>query len=160
VTELLWVLALALVVAGFAGLVLPVMPGAVLIFAGLLLAAWADGFTRVGAFTLTVIGLLVVAIYVIELLGATLGAKRLGASKRAVTGAALGTVVGLFFGIPGLLLGPFLGAALGEWTIHRELRRAGGAGLRAWIGFVLGTGVKIALALSMVAIFFAAMFLF
>jgi uncharacterized protein YqgC (DUF456 family) len=154
--ELLWLLAAVLVVAGFAGLVVPILPGAALIFAGLLVAAWADGFTRVGAFTLTVIGLIVVVIYVIEVLAASAGAKRLGASPRAVTGAALGTLVGLFFGLPGLLLGPFLGAAIGEWTLHRELARAGGAGLRAWIGFVLGTGIKIALAFSMVAIFIAA----
>jgi hypothetical protein len=159
-TDLLWLLSCLLVAAGFAGMVLPALPGALLIFAGLLLAAWADGFTRVGAFTLVVIAVLGAASYAIDLVAAAAGAKRWGASPRAVAGAALGTLLGLFLGLPGLILGPFLGAVLGELTLHRDLARAGRAGVKAWIGFALGTGVKIALGMSMVAIFLAAMFLF
>jgi uncharacterized protein YqgC (DUF456 family) len=157
---LLWLLAFVLVVVGFLGLVLPALPGAALIFAGLLVAAWADGFTRVGAFTLIVIGILAAASYVIDLVAAAAGAKRWGASPRGVAGAALGTLFGLFLGLPGLILGPFLGAVLGELTLHRDLSRAGKVGLQAWLGFALGTGVKVALAMSMVAIFITAFFVF
>lgn len=157
---LLWVLGVTLVVIGLAGIVVPALPGTILIFAGLLLGAWADGFTRVGAGTLTVVGVIAVASYGVDFVAASLGVKRLGASSRAMTGAALGTLLGLFLGLPGLILGPFVGAVAGELTLHRDVRRAGRAGVAAWIGFAVGMAVKVALAFTMIAIFLAAMFLF
>jgi uncharacterized protein YqgC (DUF456 family) len=157
---LLWVLACVLVIVGLAGVVLPALPGTVLIFAGLLLAAWADHFTRVGVFTLAIIGVIGVASYFIDFVAAALGAERIGASRRAMAGAAFGTLLGLFFGLPGLIVGPLAGAVLGELSVHRDLRRAGRVGVAAWIGFAIGTAVKIALAFSMVAIFLAALFVF
>jgi uncharacterized protein len=157
---LLWILAVALVVIGLVGIVVPALPGTILIFAGLLLAAWADGFTRVGAGTLTLVGVIAAASYGVDFVAAAFGVKRLGASSRAMTGAALGTLVGLFLGIPGLIVGPFVGAVLGELTVHRDFARAGRAGVAAWIGFAIGMAVKVALAFTMVAIFLAAMFLF
>ena len=159
-TILLWLLAAALVLVGLAGILLPALPGTVLIFAGLLLAAWADGFARVGAGTLVVIALIGAASYAVDFVAAALGAKHVGANPRAVAGAALGTLLGLFFGLPGLILGPLLGAILGELSAHRDFARAGRVGVAAWIGFVIGTAVKVALAFSMVGIFLAAMFLF
>jgi uncharacterized protein len=159
-TLLLWVLGVVLVGIGLVGIVLPALPGTILIFAGLLLAAWADGFTRVGAGTLTVLGVIAAASYGVDFVAAALGVKRLGASTRAMTGAALGTLLGLFLGLPGLILGPFVGAMLGELTMHRDVLRAGRAGIAAWIGFAIGMAVKVALAFSMIAIFLAAMFLF
>ena len=159
-TILLWALAVILVVVGLAGILLPALPGTVLIFAGLLLAAWADGFTRVGAGTLVLLGAIAAASYGVDFVAAALGVKRLGASPRAMVGAAIGTLLGLFLGLPGLIVGPFAGAVVGELTVHRDLARAGRAGVAAWIGFAIGTAVKVALAFSMVAIFLAAMFLF
>lgn len=156
----LWVLGSVLVIVGLAGIVLPALPGTILIFAGLLLAAWADGFERVGAGTLIVIGALGAASYGVDFVAAALGAKRGGASPRAVAGAALGSLLGLFFGLPGVIFGPLVGAVLGELTTHRDLPRAGRVGLAAWIGFLVGAAVKIGLAISMVAIFLAAMFVF
>ena len=157
---LLWAAAIALIAIGFAGILLPALPGTILIFAGLLLAAAADGFTRVGAVPLVIIGLIAAVSYTVDFVAAALGAKRLGASPRAMVGAALGTILGLFFGLPGLIVGPFVGAVLGELTMHRDVVRAGRAGLAAWIGFAIGTAVKVALAFVMLGIFLAAMFLF
>jgi uncharacterized protein len=159
-TVLLWVLAVLLVAVGLAGIILPALPGTVLIFAGLLLAAWTDGFARVGAGTLVLIGVIAAASYGVDFVAAALGVKRLGASPRAMAGAALGTLLGLLFGLPGVIIGPFVGAVLGELSAHRDLRRAGRAGLAAWIGFAVGAVVKVALAFSMIAIFCAALFLF
>ena len=159
-TVLLWVLGVALVVVGFAGILLPALPGTVLIFGGLLLAAWADGFTRVGTLTLVLIAILGVASYSIDFVAAALGAKHVGASRRAMFGAGLGTLLGLPFGLPGLILGPLAGAVLGEYSVHRDPTRAGRVGVAAWIGFAIGAAVKVALAFSMVAIFLAAYFLF
>jgi uncharacterized protein YqgC (DUF456 family) len=73
-----------------------------------------------------------------------------------MAGAALGTVLGLFLGLPGIIVGPFLGAIAGELTVHRDWKRVGKAGLAAWIGFVIGTAVKVALAFLMIGLFAAA----
>jgi uncharacterized protein YqgC (DUF456 family) len=159
-TVLLWVLAVALVIVGLMGVVLPALPGTILVFAGLVLAAWADGFTRVGYATLTILGILAAASYGIDFVAAALGASRLGASRRAMAGAGLGTLLGLFFGLPGLIIGPFVGAVLGELTMHRDVAKAGRAGIAAWIGFAMGMAVKVALVFVMIGIFIAAFFLF
>jgi len=157
-TILLWVLAIALVVAGLAGLVLPGLPGAPVLLGGLVLAAWAEGFEHVGANTLLLLGVLALLTYGVDLLASAFGARRFGASRRAVIGAVLGAVVGLFFGIPGVLLGPFIGAVLGELSTRRDLKSAGRAGIGATIGLALGVAAKLALAFSMVGIFLVVRF--
>jgi uncharacterized protein len=157
-TLFLWLVAGALVAVGLVGVVLPAVPGTVLIFGGLLLAAWAEGFTRVGVWPLLLIAVLAVGSYVVDFVAAAVGAQRVGASKRAVVGAALGTLLGLPLGFVGVVFGPLVGAIAGELTAHRNWRRAGHVGLAAWIGFLVGTAVKIALAFSMLAVFALALF--
>jgi len=155
-TVLLWLLATVLVLAGLLGLLLPVLPGAPLVFAGLLVAAWAEDFAYVGTPTLTLLAVLALLTYAVDFAATALGAKRFGASKRAVIGAAVGALVGLFFGLPGILLGPFIGAMIGELTAQRGLGDAGRAGLGATIGLVLGVAGKLAIAFSMLGLFAAA----
>lgn len=157
-TILLWVLAVLLVVAGLAGTILPGLPGAPLVLAGLVLAAAADGFVHTGWPTWIALGLLGVASIGVDLLASALGARRFGASPRALVGAALGALVGLFFGLPGLVLGPFAGAVLGEYSARRNLTQAGRAGVGTFLGLLFGAAAKAALALAMVAIFAAAYF--
>jgi uncharacterized protein YqgC (DUF456 family) len=152
------ILAAVLVIVGLAGIVIPGVPGPILIFAGLVIAAWTDGFTRVGPFTLVVIGLLTVTTYLIDIAVMTMGMKRLGTTKRAMVGAALGTLAGLFLGLPGLVIGPFVGAVLGELSARRDARAAARAGVLAWVGYLAGTSAKVALAFAMVGIFLAAWF--
>lgn len=149
----LWVLAIVLVLAGIVGTVLPVLPGAPLVFLGLLLAAWAEGFQKVGWLPLTLLGLLTVVSVVLDVVSSGWGAKKLGASKLAVIGALVGTVVGLFFGFPGLFLGPFIGAVAGEYVTLRDLRRAGKIGLGTSIGVLVGMAGSLALVFTMVGIF-------
>jgi uncharacterized protein YqgC (DUF456 family) len=158
-TLLIWTAAVILVVVGLVGVVLPALPGTVLIFAGLLLAAWADGFARVSIPTIVVIGIIGAASYGVDFAAAALGAKKLGASKRAMAGAAIGTVLGLFLGLPGLIIGPFVGAVLGELSVDRDWKKAGKAGVAAWIGFAIGTAVKVGIAFGMLGIFVAAFLL-
>ena len=155
-TLVLWVCGVAVVALGLAGVVLPALPGAWLIVAGLVLVAAADGFVRVGWPSLVLIGVIGAASYAIDFAAAALGTRRVGASPRAMLGAALGTVAGLFFGLPGLVLGPFVGAVLGEWSVQRDVRQAGRAGIAAWIGFMLGMVAKVAAAFVMIGIFAAA----
>jgi uncharacterized protein len=153
---LLWIVAVLLVLVGLIGIVLPALPGTVLIFAGLWLAAWADGFNHVGAVTIVLLAVLAAATYLVDVVAMALGMQRFGASRRAMAGAALGALVGLFLGLPGLIIGPFVGAVIGELTEHRDLARAGRAGVMAWIGFVIGMAVKVGFGFVMIGIFAAA----
>ncbi len=152
-TLLLWMLAVLLVVAGVAGLVLPALPGAPLLFAGLVVAAWAEDFTYVGTGTIVVLGVLAALTSAVDFAAGAFGAKRFGASPRAVTGALLGGVAGLFFGLPGVLLGPFVGAVIGELSLRRDLNAATRAGLGASLGLLLAAVAKIALAFTMIGVF-------
>jgi uncharacterized protein YqgC (DUF456 family) len=156
---LMWIVAALLIVAGIAGTILPAIPGIPLLFVGLLVGAWADDFERVGWVTLTVLGVLAVASLAIDLAATALGARRVGATRKALIGAALGTLVGLFFGIPGLIAGPFVGAVVGEMLSHGEWRRATSAGVGTWVGLLFGTLAKVALAFAMVGVFVLAFFL-
>jgi uncharacterized protein YqgC (DUF456 family) len=156
----LWILAVVLVIVGVAGTVLPALPGALLVFVGILLAAWADHFTRIGPWTLVILGVLTALAHVVDLLVTMLGVRRSGASGRAALGAGVGALVGLFFGIPGLILGPFVGTVIAELTVHRYLPRAGRAGVAAWIGYLVGTVARVAIVFMMIAIAVGAFFLF
>lgn len=158
-TFLLLLIAAALLVAiGLAGLVLPAIPGAPLLFAGFLLAAWAEDFAYVRPWTLVVLALLAVLTYGVDFWATMFGAKKFGASRRAVIGALLGALVGIFLGFPGVLLGPFIGAVIGELSARRSLQDATRSGIGATIGLVLGAAIKIALAFSMIGIFVVARF--
>lgn len=153
-----YTLAAVLVLVGLAGVVLPALPGLPLVFAGMLLAAWAGDFQRIGAVPLVVLGLLTLLSLVADFIATAAGAKRVGAGPLAIWGAALGTLAGLFFGPVGLLAGPFLGAMLGELWHTRTLRRATHVGLATWLGLLLGTVLKLALAFAMVGLFVLAWF--
>jgi uncharacterized protein YqgC (DUF456 family) len=155
---LVWVVSLLLILIGLAGLILPAIPGAPLLFAGLFLAAWAEDFAYVGKGTLTILALLALLTYGVDLWATMFGAKKFGASKRAIVGAVVGAVIGIFFGFPGILFGPFIGAVIGELSARRGAEAAARAGLGATIGLVLGAALKIALALSMIGIFAIARF--
>jgi len=135
----LWLLGATLVALGIAGMLLPALPGPPVLFAGLLVAAWAEDFQYVGAVTLTVLGVMAGLAYLVDFIASALGAKHFGASSRSAIGAAIGAVVGMFFGLVGILLGPFIGAILGELTEHDDVAIAGRAGVGATIGLLLGT---------------------
>ena len=152
--QVLWyVLAAALIAVGLAGTIVPVLPGVPVVFAGMLLAAWADGFAHVGTVTLVVLGMLAAIALVIDVIAGLHGARRVGASRQAVVGAALGTIVGLFLGIPGLLVGPFAGALLGELVAGSGMHKATRVGAGAWLGYVLGAVAKLAICFAMLGIF-------
>jgi uncharacterized protein YqgC (DUF456 family) len=158
---LLWVLAFGLMLVGLAGTVLPMLPGVPLMLLGMFVAAWIEHFTPIGPWTLAILAMLTLLSVVFELVAAALGARRVGASRLAVLGAAVGTVVGIFLGLPGLILGPFLGAVTGELLARRritpaEAQAAVNIGIGAWIGFVVGTVAKLAVAFTMVGVFIAA----
>ena len=156
-TVLLWLLAGVLMLVGLAGTLLPMLPGIPLMMIGMLIAAWAEDFTRIGWVTLVILGVLMGLSFVVELVAAALGAKRVGASRQAIAGAALGTLVGVFFGLAGMLVGPFIGAVAGELAARRDAGGALRAGVGAWVGFIVGTVAKLAVAFAMLGVFIAAL---
>ncbi|MBB1472282.1 MULTISPECIES: DUF456 domain-containing protein [unclassified Luteimonas] len=157
--SLYYVLAAILVVAGIIGTIMPALPGLPLVFAGMLLAAWAGGFEQIGVATLAVLGVLTVLSIVIDFWATALGAKRVGASGKAVAGAILGTFAGLFFGPVGLFAGPFVGALAGELMHGRDVGQATRVGFGTWLGIVFGVVLKLALAFAMLGLFAFAWFL-
>jgi len=150
--------ALLLMLVGVAGVAVPAVPGVPLVFAGMLLAAWADGFERAGLWVLLLLGALTVLSFLADLWATAIGAKRAKASALAIWGALIGTLVGLFFGIPGLFFGPFAGAVAGELIARKRLHHADvGPALRVgvgtWAGIALGIGLKLMLTIAMIGIF-------
>lgn len=154
---LLWILCAALIVAGLAGTVLPVLPGTVLVWGGILLGAWIDDFQRVGTTTLVVITVLAALAWVLDYVAGLLGARKAGASRQALLGAAVGTVAGLFMGVVGVLFMPLVGAALGEYLAQKDQTRAVRVGVATWLGIMLGLLAKVVLAFVMVGLFVAAL---
>jgi uncharacterized protein YqgC (DUF456 family) len=157
-TTILWILSTLLLITGFAGLVLPALPGMLLIFAGLVFAAWAEGFTYVGWGTLIILAVLTASAYLIDFLAGLFGAKRFGAGKYGIIGAAIGTVIGLIFGLPGIIIGPFIGAVIGELYANKDLQSASTAGFGVWIGMAIGIAARIAIAFVMVGVFLVVRF--
>lgn len=153
----LWVIAVMLIVVGAAGTVLPALPGAILVFAGVALAAWIDGFARISGWTIGVLGALTLIAWLTDYVAAAAGAKKVGASGQAIVGAAIGTVVGIFTGLVGLIFMPLVGAAAGELIARRDLVRAGKVGVATWLGMVIGTIAKVAIVFAMVGIFVVAL---
>lgn len=153
---LLYVLAAVLIVIGTIGTILPALPGVPIVYVGMILAAWTGDFSHIGWPTLTILGVLTAIAVIVDLLASVLGAKRVGASGWALFGAAAGTVIGLFFGIIGLILGPFVGAVAGELIAGSTLKRSTHVGIGAWLGFIFGTLARIALCFTMIGVFVVA----
>ena len=153
----LWILSIGLMAVGLAGAVLPVLPGAALVLAGTVLGAWIDDFQRVGGWTIGVLVALALLSWVLDYVAGVLGAKKVGASRQALIGAAVGTVAGLFLGFVGVLVLPFVGAAVGEYLARRDHRAAARVGLATGLGLVVALIAKVVIAFVMIGIFVVAL---
>ena len=156
-TTLLWVLSVALIVVGVAGTVLPALPGTALVLAGIVLGAWIDDFTRVGWGVVAAVAVLAVTAWVLDYVAGLLGARKAGASRQAIIGAALGTLAGLFMGLVGVLFMPLVGAAIGEWLARRDHEQAVKVGVATWLGILAGIVSKVVIAFMMIGLFVAAL---
>ena len=149
---MLYGLAALLIVTGLAGALIPALPGLPLIFGGIWLIAGVDHYHHLGKVWLLCIAAIGIVGLGMDLLAGALGAKRVGASQQAVWGALGGTLIGLFFGLPGVLLGPFAGAVLGELSAGNSVLRSAHVGVSTWIGLIFGTLCKLIASLTMVAL--------
>lgn len=153
----LWIIAVLMVIIGIAGTVLPALPGVALVFAGILLAAWIDGFTVISGWTVGLLAALTAIGLAVDYVAQVMSAQRAGATPLGIAGAAVGTVAGIFTGFIGLLFMPLAGAAIGEFIAHRDMLRAGKVGVATWIGLLVGAVLKLAVVFTMAGIFVAAL---
>jgi uncharacterized protein YqgC (DUF456 family) len=154
---LLWALSAALILLGLAGIVLPALPGTMLVLGGIVLGAWIDNFTRVGWIAIAAVTVLALLAWLMDYVAALLGARRAGASRQALVGAALGTVAGVFMGLVGVLFMPLVGAALGEYLARRSHHQAVKVGVATWLGLLAGMLAKFVLAFMMIGIYTVAL---
>ncbi len=152
-TILWWLLAGLVVIAGLAGTIIPALPGVPLVFLGLFIGAWIDDFAVVGWATIGILAVLAFIAWVVDFVAGAAGARYLGASSRAFWGATVGAIVGIFFGFAGMLIGPFLGAVIGELSGGTDMLNSGRAGVGAWLGMVVATAVKLGIVFLMLGIF-------
>lgn len=148
-----WAGAISLIIAGLAGTVIPAIPGLPLIAVGILLIGWAGDFATVGWATIIACAVMAVVGVVVDTVAQTAGAQKAGASPQGIWGSLIGTVVGLFMGgLIGIFVMPLIGAFIGEFWAKRDLLHAGRVGIATWIGMIVGTAVKVALAFMMVGL--------
>jgi uncharacterized protein YqgC (DUF456 family) len=153
----LYLLAALLILGGLAGAILPMLPGIPMLFGGIWLAAAVDDYQHLGKWWLLAIGLLGAVGVITDFVASTLGAKRVGATPRALWGAGAGTLLGMFFGIPGLIFGPFAGALLGELASGTSVLRSTHVGVATWLGLLFGTLLKLVISCMMIGLFAVAL---
>jgi uncharacterized protein YqgC (DUF456 family) len=145
--------AVPFITIGFAGIILPVLPGTVLVFVGFLLYGTITGFDSLDLFFFLGQLVLVGLSYLIDFLATALGAKMYGGSKAAVWGAVLGSLMIFVIGPLGLLVGPLAGAVAGEIVAGEQLRKAMRSGWGTFLGLVGGTLLKLFLCALMIGWF-------
>lgn len=145
-----------LLIIGLVGAALPVLPGTAIIMGASIIHYFVVGADQSpGWVGYTVLALLLILSYVLEILASSAGAKKFGSTKAGIWGALAGGIVGLFFGLPGLILGPVLGAFLAETTIAKQtLKKSANASHGAFWGVVAGALIKLVCAFLMVCTFF------
>ena len=148
----LYALAAVFIVCGVAGTIVPALPGIPMIFIGGWIIAHLDGYVNMGTGTLIFLGVLTALSIAIDWVSQTLGAQKAGATKLGLTGALVGTIVGIPFGLVGIFLFPVIGAFVGEMIGHRDMRKAGKVSWATWIGMIAGIAAKLAIAFIMIGI--------
>lgn len=146
----LLIIALVAGVVGLVGVVVPVLPGTLLSFIGLVCAYFVAGST-ITTTQLIACGVISVVVILLDYILPGYFTKLFGGTKAGITGATIGTFVGLLFGIPGIILGPFFGAVIGEMVgSHVDIDRALSVGLGSLLSFLVGSGIKLIAGLYMI----------
>lgn len=137
------ILAILLLIIGFVGAILPIIPGPIISFLGLLSIYFLDNKPFDDRFMI-IWGTITIAVTAIDQIVPVLGTKKMGGSKYGVNGSIIGLMIGVFFFPPiGLIIGPFLGALVGELMSGKDLNQATRAGFGSFIGFLSGTILKL-----------------
>jgi len=149
------VLAIILFIAGLAGTILPILPGAVLIYAGMLLYGFLTDFNTLNAWFFFLQAIALIIVFAIDYIASAVGTRRFGGSSKAAAGAIIGTIVGLIvLGPLGIIIGPFVGATSVELLRGTKLNKAARAGFGTLVGILGGTVVKLCAEIIMIIYFF------
>ena len=152
-----WLIAIVVMAVGLIGTVLPIVPGTTIILAAVILHRLMLGSEKsVGWGTIALLALLTALSYLVDLGSNYFGAQRFGATKWGIAGAILGGVIGVFFALPGMLLGPVIGAIAGELISGKRLVAAGRAGWGTLLGNLAGMLARLLLGLAMISWFLGA----
>ena len=153
---LLLALAIILIILGIAGCLLPVLPGPPLTYLGLVVLHFSK-FADISKNLFIILGIVTVVVTVIDFIVPIWGTKQFGGSKYGMRGATVGLIIGLFLGPPGIIIGPFIGAVVGELIFKDDFKYALKAGFGSLLGFLTGVGLKLAAALLMTFYFIRAL---
>lgn len=148
--DLLWIiLGSIFLIVGIIGCILPVIPGQILSWGALLFLQLTENPPFTTNFMVTW-AMITAGVTLLDYYVPIWGTKQLGGSKRGIWGATIGLVIGIFFFPPfGLIIGPFVGAYLGELTAGKDSKTAFRSGLGSFVGFVAGTMMKLAISFVM-----------
>ncbi len=153
-TTFKWTIIIALLVIGFFGTFLPILPGTTLIFAGCVLHYFTMGMEASGLAWqgLVFITVLYVLSLILDWFSGAIGAKWFGSSKWGIIGAIVGAIVGIFFSLPGLIIGPIVGVFVFELAFaKKQVRDASNSTIGTVVGGIAGLIGKVILALGMIA---------
>lgn len=139
-------LAIAFMIIGIAGCLLPVLPGPPLSFLGIVLLHLTR-FADISKNLFIILGAVAIIVTIIDYVVPIWGTRHFGGSKYGMRGATVGLIIGLFLGPPGIIIGPFLGAVVGELIFKDDLKYAIKAGFGSLLGFLTGVGLKLAASL-------------
>ena len=149
------IIAIIMFVVGFAGTILPVLPGVVLVYGGMIVYGLMTGIENVGPKFVVIQGLATLVILGVDFVAASIGTKKYKGSKKAAVGALIGTFVGLFtLGPFGLLIGPFAGAMIAELLQGKDMDQAFSSGFGTVVGNIGGTIFKLLGEIAMIVYFF------
>lgn len=150
----IWLLTGALMLTGFVGTVLPVIPGPLIIFVAAVLHLFLHPASGITWWCIAIMAIILVISTAVDFLSGAVGAKWFGGSRWGVAGVILGGIVGLFFGLVGVLIGPIIGGFMGEWFFaKKELRPAVKATWGSVLGTTVGLVVRLFLSAGMIAVF-------
>jgi len=146
-------LTLLVMLAGLIGSLLPVLPGTPLVLLAAVGHRLYFGAASVSNTILIILVALTLVSILFDFLAGLLGAKKFGATWCGMTGAVVGGIIGLFFNLPGIILGPFIGATLFEMLGGQEFKKASRAGVGATVGLLLGIVGKFSICVVMMILF-------
>ncbi len=159
---ILVILGIIFLLIGIIGSVLPVIPGPPLAFISLIFLRFTH-FVETNDLSeysrlLWILGAVTIIITILDFIVPVWGTKKFGGSKAGTLGAGIGVLIGLFFGPPGLILGPFLGAFIGELLAGKDQKTSLRAGFGSFLGFIFGVAMKISLTFIIGFYFFTELF--